>query len=128
MSILEIVGNVSNFFGVLGGVIAAVASTATWFSNRRANRLAQEAVKVLLRVGEGGRQVALPLEIIRRDLSRAELLGRIGMLPMKKAGSRFALREIGTPATMRAVNSVLKGETSVLVIPATAEEIDQFDL
>lgn len=128
MTTLETVGNISNFFGVLGGIVAAVASTATWFGNRRATRLAQEAVKIVLRIGENGRQIVLPLEILRRDVSRAELLGRIGMIPVKKAGSRFTLREIGSPAVMRSINAVSRGETSVLVIPATADEVDQFDL
>jgi hypothetical protein len=124
MSFLELIGNLSNVFGTVGGL----AACALWLANRKAKRLAQETVNVKLRIHGEGREIALPLEIVRRDLSRAELLGRIGMLPMKKAGARFALRELGTPAVMRALNAVAKGETNTLVIPASAEEIEQFDL
>ncbi len=124
MTMLEILGHVSNLFGTAGGI----AAIALWFGDRRTKKLQAEEVTVLLSIQGEGRQLALPLEIIRRDVSRAELLGRIGMIPMRKAGSRFALREIGSPATMRAINAVVKGETSVLVIPASAEEVEQFDL
>lgn len=124
MNFFELIGNLSNVFGTVGGI----AAIALWVANRRSARLSQETVNVKLKIQGEGREIALPLEIIRRDLSRAELLGRIGMLPMKKAGVRFALRELGTPAVMRALNAVVKGETNELVIPATAEEVEQFDL
>lgn len=109
------------------GLATLAAASAAWLEQRRERRLASETVTVSLAIGEEG-QVVLPLEIVRRDLSRAELLGRIGMLPMRQAGARFALRQLGTPAVMRELNRVLAGETSSLVIPASREEVDQFDL
>lgn len=124
MTFLEIVGDVSNIFGTFGGL----AAIALWFGQRRAKKLSEATVKVVLRIEGEGREIVLPLEIIRRDVSRAELLGRIGMIPMRKAGARFALRNIGTPAVMREINRVSRGETNVLAIPASAEEVEQFDL
>lgn len=124
MTTLEIIGNVSNFFGTFGGL----AAIALWLGQRRAKKLAEVTVKVCLRIEAEGREIVLPLEIIRRDVSRAELLGRIGSIPMRKPGTRFALRNIGTPAVMREINRVSRGETNLLAIPASIEEVEQFDL
>ncbi|HYC34501.1 MAG TPA: hypothetical protein VEC13_02100 [Candidatus Paceibacterota bacterium] len=124
MSFMEFVGGLADVCGAVGGV----AAIALWVAARRTRQLAQELVKISLRIEGEGREIALPLEIIRRDVSRAELLGRIGMLPMRKPGARFALRELGTPAVMRAINAVSRAETNALVIPATREEVEQFDL
>lgn len=125
---------INTFFEVLGrvdnvaGVFAAIVSAAIWLRMRNAEQKLQEDVRVLLRLQGEGREIDLPLALKRRDLGRAELLGRLGMLPMRQKGARFALRALATPAFMRALNDVVEGKTSTLVVPCTAEEIDQFDL
>lgn len=97
---------------------------------RAAVRRASETVAVTLAIteGEGDRKVELPLSLLRRDVTRAELLGRIGMLPMREAGRRFSLRALSSPAFLAGINEVAEGKTSRLVIPATTEEIEQFDI
>lgn len=64
----------------------------------------------------------------RRDLTRAEILGRLGMVPMKQPGKRFAIRHLATPEFIRAINEVVDRKTSELVIPCSQEEFDQFDI
>jgi len=121
----EILGQVSDLAGAIGGIVAAIGVLKMLAAQRRA----LEHVRVVLRLEEqGGGSVTLPLEMLRRDVSRAELLGRIGMLPMRQKGTRFAIRALASPAFMRAVNEVVEGKTSILVIPATQEEVEQFDL
>ena len=121
--ILEVVGHVAN----LSGLIAAVFSVAIWANIRLTERRQAEEVVVKLRLESGERENALPLAIVRRDLSRAELLGRIGMLPMRQKGARFSLRTLGSPDFMGDLNQVIGGRTSTLVIPCSEEEFDQFD-
>ena len=41
-------------------------------------------------------------------------------------GQRYSLRAMSTPAFMRAINEVVEGKSSTLVIPCTKEELDQF--
>lgn len=114
----------ANALQVGGAVFAALI----WANQRRMERAAKESVSVLLTLEEEGREIPLPLEIIRRDVSRAEILGRIGMLPMRSKGARFSLRALPTPAFMRALNNVVAGRTATLRVPCTREELEQFEL
>ena len=122
--ILEVIGQVSNLAGAIGGIIAAFGVIKMLAAQRRQ---AENVVVALRLEGEEG-TIDLPLEMLRRDVSRAELLGRIGMLPMRQKGARVAIRSLSTPAFMRAVNEVVEGRISTLVIPATSGEIEQFDI
>jgi len=123
--LLQILGGVADVAGVTGAIISALVLLRL----KLAEQKMQEDVQVLLRLeGEEGRVIALPLALKRRDLGRAELLGRLGMLPMRQKGARFALRALSNPAFMQGINEVTDGKTSVLVIPCTEDEIDQFDL
>lgn len=126
MSFWNFVGQVSNLAGAVGGVVSAIGIL---FLLRDKRRMGQE-VGVLLRLetAEGQTAIRLPLALKRRDVSRAELLGRLGMLPMKQKGARFALRHLSSPTFMAAVNEVVEGRRSTLIVPCSQEEIDQFDL
>lgn len=117
----DIVAQASNFAGAIGGIIAAIGVLRMLATQKRA----LEHVKVALQLEGEDRTVNLPLEMLRKDISRAELLGRLGMA-LKNQGQRFSLRAMSTPAFMRLVNEVVEGKTSTLVIPCTKEEIEQF--
>jgi len=119
--LFEIVAQTSNFAGAIGGIIAAIGVLRMLATQKRA----LEHVEVALRLEGENSTVALPLEMLRKDISRAELLGRLGMA-LKNQGQRFSLKALSTPAFMRSVNEVVEGKTSTLVIPCTKEEIDQF--
>ncbi len=120
----DLLGKVADFAGAVGGIISAVGVL------KLLARQGQEKqdVRVLLTIQGEGRSVELPLVLKRRDVSRAELLGRIGMLPMRQKGARFSLRALSTAAFMAAVNEVVDGKSTTLVIPASREEVEQFDL
>lgn len=109
------------------GLATLAVSAAGWLEARRSRAQGGAPVSVFLEAPSGAR-VQLPLELVRRDLTRAELLGRIGMLPMREAGKRFSLRSLGSPATMRAINAISGGEGTELILPATEAEVEQFDL
>ena len=107
----------------MGGIFATLA----WLKLRALDRL-DEPVAVFLSLTSGEQKIELPLQMRRRDLTRAEFLGRMGMIPMKEKGKRFALRYLFTPEFISGINEVADGKTSVLEIPCSKEEIDQFDL
>lgn len=117
----EIIGQASNFAGAIGGIVAAIGVVKMLATQRRA----LEHVEVQLRLEGENSTIALPLEMLRKDISRAELLGRLGMA-LKNQGQRFTLKALSTPKFMRAVNEVVEGRTSALIIPCTKEELDQF--
>jgi len=124
MTILEIIGQLSNLSGAIGGVIAAVGVIKMLAVQKRQ----MEHIKVVLHIKGESKEIVLPLEMMRRDVSRAELLGRIGMLPMQQKGARFSLQSMASPEFMREINALVEGAKSTLVIPASKDEIDQFVL
>ncbi len=127
MNPLEIIGHVSNVAGAVSGIVSAVG---VLFLLRDRRRLAQDVEVVLtLRAEDGsGREIALPMHLKRRDVSRPEILGRLGMVPTKARGARFALRHLSSPEFMDAINRVAEGKGSRVEILCSQEELDQFDL
>lgn len=122
---LEFVGVISDTAGAIGGVFAALGVAKMLMAQRRQNELV--TVQLVLQ-GQGERSVELPLRLRRGDVSRAEMLGRIGMLPMREKGARFSLRHLSSPTFFDDLNKVASGKGGRLVIPASADEFDQFDL
>lgn len=124
MTIMETIGNFSNIAGAVSGIGAFIGVLRLLRTQARMG----ERVKVILQLDDGKQDVPLPLEMLRRDVSRSELLGRLGMLPMRERGARFSIRALSTPAFMRAVNQAVEGKASTLVIPVTKDELEQFEL
>lgn len=120
---LDFIGTAANIFDFVGGL----AAVWVFFKIRALDRL-NEPVSVFLSLTSGEKKIALPLEMRRRDLSRAEILGRLGMVPMKTTGARFALRHLSTPDFIRSINEVIDRKSKELVIPCSEKEFDQFDI
>lgn len=104
------------------------ASVAVYVHLRVRERKEEQpiTVRLVLTDSREGLRPELPLRMRMRELSRAELLGRLGMLPMKKPGARFALRGLASVSFLDAIDAARR--TGVIEIPATREELEQFDL
>lgn len=124
MEVLNFIGNISNVAGAIGGVVAAIGVVKMLAASKRQ----AEVVEVILCHHHDGEKVILPLEMLRRDISRAELLGRIGMLPMRQKGARFSIRALSSREFFAGINKVVDGKTSELIIPVSREELEQFEL
>lgn len=123
--------DIFDFIGLFANVAGAVSGVAAFLGVLRLLReqaRLDDRVSVVLKLEAEESVVVLPLEMLRRDVSRAELLGRIGMLPMRQKGARFSIRAMSTPAFMQTVNAVVEGTTDTLVIPVTRQELEQFEL
>ncbi len=89
------------------------------YVQRREDRLARERVTILI-VTLSGRRVALPYRPAREQLSRAELLGVLGM------SGRFTLAGLNAYLCSPAWSDVLEGRSALCELPATEEEITVF--
>ncbi len=76
---------VADIIGILGGVFAFLA----WLQTTRLRKDAEDErqrqnarIKVIL--SYGAKKYELPVDIRRAELTRSELLGRLGMIPIKK--------------------------------------------
>lgn len=122
-TVLEIVGALSDTFGFIGGIFAVVI-----FFRLRALTRINDQIKIFL-VVDGGNSLRvreLPLRLRRGDVTRAEVLGRIGMMPMREPGKRFSIRYLATPAFLDDLNAVADGKSSELEIRCSDEELGQF--
>lgn len=129
---MEWLSFVADLISIAGSVFALFA----WIKARqvqqdleREKQRLNKKVTVVLQCGD--KTIQLPLEMRRAELTRAEILGRIGMIPLKQAPKqeRFRLRHINTPEFFHQINQVAAGDgDGILVIPCTDDEINQFDL
>ena len=125
---MEYLGTIADVIGVVGAIFATLA----WLNTRRAAaRLRREeerlSAPVFVCLVSGNDRKILPLELTRAELSRAELLGRIGMVPVKPARERFTLSSLATPVFLRKLREAQQGTGSVTIeIPCTQNEIEQF--
>jgi hypothetical protein len=88
----------------------------------------EQRISVMLQ-NSATQRLELSVELRRADLTRAEILGRIGMIPMEEEGKRFSLGYLNTPDFLRQINQILASDSnSVLTIPCNENEYAQFDL
>ena len=130
MTGLEWIGLVADTIGIAGAIFALFA----WRQTRQIRKiqeqeLARQNRRVRVILQHGGEKIELPMQLRRAELSRAEILGRIGMIPMKKKGARFSLAYTSKPEFLAQINQVLDGTAdSTITIACTEDEFRQFDL
>ncbi|CAK8724816.1 hypothetical protein KKHLCK_15045 [Candidatus Electrothrix laxa] len=92
--------------------------------------LAHQNEKISVVLCHGSERIELPVELRRAEFTRAEILGRVGMIPMKEQGARFSIGHFNTLDFLRAINTIAESEAedSVLSIPCNEEEFSQFNL
>lgn len=128
MDLFDLIDLIGNTIGIVGALFAAGA----WYQTRRARRDAarererlNQSVAIVLR---SATEFVSPMSIRRADLSRAELLGRLGMLPMRESGRRFSVKFLATSEFLSRLDRVASGSDPELVIECAPDEIAQFDI
>lgn len=116
----------------LTGLATLVVAALGWLSARRSQREAEanetkarRPVRFVLVAGETRRE--LPLHLRARECARAEVLGRLGMLPVAENGKRFSLVAISRGDFLEDLNEVQDGFKDEVIIQGTEAEIAQFD-
>ena len=127
---MQWLGYIADVIGILGAIFALNA----WIQSRKnaetlKNEKKRQLKKVSVVLTYGGKSIELPVELRRSELTRAEVLGRLGMIPMKKKGDRFSLTYLNSEKFLRRINEITDGNgDSVLEISCTEEEFSQFDI
>jgi hypothetical protein len=130
MTVLYILSAVADVFGVLAAIFSALAWRQSWKlrqeSKREQERMARR-INIVLRLHDGSREVPLHVQIARAEMSRAELLGYLGMIPMRVPGQRFSLSYLNTSRFLAELRRIQSSDTDdTLVILCSSREIDQF--
>jgi len=95
---------------------------------RTEQREANKKISLLLEVeGISDLNYALPGTIRRKDFSRGEIYGRLGMIPLKE-GTRWQIRYVQTnPKFLEKIEEIYNLiEDTTMTIHLTKEEFDQF--
>lgn len=128
---MEVLGTLSDLFGVAGALFALAA----WVQSRRLRddirreqARQEQPIQIRLRLqGEANRSIVLPITLKRRELTRAELLGRLGMIPMREPGKRFSLVHLSTPEFLAQIGEAQDATSAyIITIPCTSTEFEQF--
>jgi hypothetical protein len=131
----EWISYASDIIGVLGGVFAFLAWLQTLrlrkFQVAEQRRL-NSTIRIVLQHED--KKYELPFPLRRSEFTRAELLGRLGMIPIKNDGSgqeqkRFLIAYLNSREFFERMNRIFQGEgDDLLVVPCEWKEFNQFDL
>jgi hypothetical protein len=122
------------------GIASAVFAIAAWINTLRIKNLQKHEIERLnqmirLRLvnlaGKKATIIDLKGEMRREEMSRSEILGWIGMLPMIKAKERerYKIAYTSTEEFFTRMNQIQAGHGDMLFeIPCTEEELNQFDV
>lgn len=127
---LDLLGFMADTLGILGAIFAFFA----WIEARRTHQeLEHEKRRMNRRINvvlqNGAERLELPVQLRRAELTRSEVLGRIGMIPMNVKGQRFTLEYLNTPGFLEQVNQIVGNDgEGTLTIPCKGHELEQFDL
>lgn len=125
----EIIDRVGTLLGIASAMVAAWNARKLRQETKRKWQKSAELIRVILRATDNGgiKELTPPVDLKRGELTRAELLGLIGMIPMKEKGKRFELGFFNTGEFLQRLAHLRDAEGEFeFVIPCTTEEISQF--
>lgn len=127
---MQWLGLAADIIGVFGGIFALFA----WLQARRLQKDVEHEKrrlnqKIAIVLQNGADYYTLKGDTRRAEITRAEVLGRLGTLPMKNKGDRYSLVYLSTAEFIQRIQKIQEGEgTDALVIPCKDDEFEKFDL
>ena len=124
------------WFGLIADTIAFFGIPYTvlqLYYNRKKEKQMNQEVGIQLKCDETNRTITLPAKLPRRNFTRAELLGLLGMA--QKQGDRFSLNYLKTHEFIQELQRIQNSsQPETLIIPcgrdkeSNALEIKQFEI
>ncbi len=127
---MQWLGLAADIIGIFGGIFALFA----WLQARRLQKDVEHEKrrlnqKIAIVLQNGADYYTLKGDTRRAEITRAEVLGRLGTLPMKNKGDRYSLVYLSTAEFIQRIQKIQEGEgTDALVIPCKDDEFEKFDL
>ena len=126
--------NWQGVFGTIIGIVGTVISIFVWYKSREIEKFLEkekerlsEQVKFVLTDGDSIYE--LPF-IRRQEVTRGEIQGRLGTIPMKKTGLRYSIAYTNSLEFYQQLDRIIDGSHEIgdssLSINCTAEEFGQF--
>jgi hypothetical protein len=124
-----VIWDVLDKIGIAAGIVALMVSISIriylWRKEQRDNDL----IDIRLQCLEPEVLITLQGQIRRKNLTRAEVQGLLGILPMKEKGKRYDLPYLNQKAFFDALEEAqVSGDVRELSIKCSPNELKQFDL
>lgn len=126
----QLANNISIFTGIVSAIFSIVAGWNSWRVNQKLKHEQQRKnKKIKIKLVCGSKNYELPVEVRRAEFSRAEVLGLLGMIPLRdKEQKKFFLGYLNTSDFRSRFNEILEGSNdTILQISCNEEEYNQFD-
>lgn len=121
--------NYADKIGIAAALIAMVFSFLIWLNQKRKERRDNTLIYIRLQCDDPQVIITMQGQIRRKNLTRAEILGLLGMLPMKNPKERYELSNISKSVFFEALElAQIDNNIAEVVIPCEKNEITQFDL
>lgn len=112
---------------IVTGIGGAIFSWLIWLKLRQREKFNEQRITIRLKFKP--MTVTLPFAIERKNMTRSELLGLLGLLPMKKKEARYSLAFLNTRPFFDCLKAAQDQKTvQAIEILCTEEELAQFDL
>ncbi len=115
--------------GILTGIAGSVFSLLIWIKLRAEEKFKEQRIRIQLKVdAPDNRIIILPYEIERKYLTRSELQGLLGILPMNDKKARYSLDFLNTQAFFNRLKAAQDDKfIESIEIKCSCEELQQFD-
>lgn len=127
---MEIFSFLADIIGIGSAIVAILAWVNTIkikkSQTQEKERLDQEVSITLINKDKPQDKIKLPGKIRRGDVTRSEVLGWIGMLPMRFPGGRFGIEYNNSPAFFSQLHEIHTGTKVNFEILCTQQEMEQF--
>jgi len=126
-----------NWQGIIGtifGIVGTVFSLLAWRKSRQVEEFLEreklrlnEKIRIILTNGK--EELHLP-EVRRQIFTRSEIQGRLGTIPMKNKGDRYAIEYVNNPEYYQQIDRIAESsnetDSAALIIKCTDAELAQF--
>lgn len=109
-------------------LLSLAVSFSIWCGLRYRERFEKQLINIHIKV-KNGEVYPLHGRIRRKNLTRSEVQGLLGILPMKAKQERYKLASLSQADFFRRLEEVQEDRTkNTLVVECSVEELKQFDL
>jgi hypothetical protein len=128
----------NHFYGVVGLIGVGFSIFYAYWAYRKSKEIddfldkekSRASEKVNLILTDGKRKIELP-HIRREDVTRNEIQGRIGTIPLRIPGNRYSIAYMSDPDYYEQIATVFDGsdelKTNTIEIKCSPAEIKEFD-
>lgn len=123
-------GRLADGIGIISAVFAFLASALNFENNRQKQKRDMDAITVMLQNISTGDRCKLPITLRRGDVSRSEVLGYLGLLPLIKEGGSKSKPRFDIDVNQEFMDAIYKlqdNEERELIIDLQPVEFDKID-